>query len=83
KLLSAAGGVDLEVPDLPSEPTLLAFLAATTLQITNYDKQLLLEIKRITDLLSRLQGVYRREIAILHSLENKAPPKEVGRFSVN
>jgi hypothetical protein len=82
-MLSEEGGVELEIPRLLDDPSPLVFLAAITLQAANHEKQQFLESERITDLLTMLQGAYRREISILHAMKNTAPPGGVGRFSVN
>lgn len=83
QILSTVGKADLEMPEMPAEPTALGYLAAITLQVTNHDKQQFLDSKCTADFLSMLCDAYRREITILRSVENRKPPAEAGRFSVN
>jgi Lon protease-like protein len=83
QLLSEAGGVDLELPNLPDEPAALAFLAAITLQVSNQEKQQFLDTERTTEMLQKLQNTYRREISLLQSLGVNTAPDSMGSFSKN
>ena len=65
--LSAANLLELNEPDLPGNPVLLAYLAAAVLHITPVQKQQLLSIAGARDLLVRLVSVYDRELALLET----------------
>jgi Lon protease-like protein len=63
--LSAAQLMELNEPDLPGNPVLLAYLAAAVLHITPIQKQQILSISDARNLLVRLVSVYDRELALL------------------
>jgi hypothetical protein len=57
--------MELNEPDLPGNPVLLAYLAAAVLHITPIQKQQILSISDARNLLVRLVSVYDRELALL------------------
>jgi uncharacterized protein len=80
--LSAAQLMELNEPDLPGNPVLLAYLAAAVLHVTPVQKQQILSISDARNLLVRLVSVYDRELALLEKfLHEPAETNEV--FSRN
>jgi Lon protease-like protein len=80
--LMKAGGGEFDLSQLPDDPVLLAYTAATLLQIPSVEKQVLLESEHSDVLLERLSVVYKREIALLQAvLEERG--RAQGSFSVN
>jgi Lon protease-like protein len=66
--LSRLGGKMPHVDDLPEEPVGLAYASAALLQVSNTQKQTLLEIEGALALLAELRTIYRSEIAILKAI---------------
>ena len=60
--------LDLGQLQLPDEPILLLYLAASIIQIPSYEKQLLLETKSLELFFDRIERLYWREITILQHL---------------
>ncbi len=60
---------DLSHLDLPDDPMMLIYLAASLLQIPAVEKQPLLEANTAAELLRRVQILYRRELAVLPPLQ--------------
>ncbi|MCJ7624068.1 MAG: LON peptidase substrate-binding domain-containing protein [Anaerolineaceae bacterium] len=56
---------DLSLLQLPDEPTLLLYLAASIIQLPSYEKQPLLEAKSLEQFFDRLERIYQREKAVL------------------
>ena len=65
--LSPNPAVDLSLSDLPEDPMLLLYLAASILQVPNLEKQALLEMSNSEELRQQLERLYRREVAVLGS----------------
>jgi uncharacterized protein len=65
EMLSQASGVSLETDDLPQQPTELACLTATALQVTQVEKLDLLASPSIAALLSKEVSLLRRELRML------------------
>jgi uncharacterized protein len=82
-LLSRAGGSQLDLSQLPQDGVALAFLAAAVLQITPLQKQELLSIERADKLLTRLQLLYRRELALMQTVMADVKSLQAGGFSRN
>lgn len=83
EVLTASGGVELEVPQIPVDPRALAYLAAIALQVPNREKQELLSIETATQLLVRLLDAYQREVAILRALQANPDKQNIRGFSIN
>ena len=81
--LAASGEIQMNLPEIPDTPRLLAYLAADTLKVSNQAKQNFLAIEYTDDLLTSLLSAYRREAAILKSLIQNSEPGNSGIFSVN
>ncbi len=78
-----AGGMKLDLDQLPEDPAALAYMAAAILQISPTQKQALLMEDELVSLLSHMRALYRRELALL---EIALAPVEVpmqGSFSRN
>ena len=84
-LLSEAGDVAFEADDLPEDPEALAYLAATVLQAPNQQKQDLLATPAVSDLISTVHTLYRKELPLLRTLlrEEKKVKEGPGAFSLN
>ncbi|MDT8305198.1 MAG: LON peptidase substrate-binding domain-containing protein [Anaerolineae bacterium] len=67
-LLSEAGELEFDATRLPSEPEMLAYLAATVLQVPVLEKQALLAEPAATNLLNDMRGIYRRELPLLRAM---------------
>lgn len=64
--LSAATNSQLPLNRLPEDPTSLAFLIAMALQISNEEKQKLLTLQSIPDMLTRENYLLWREVSLLN-----------------
>ena len=60
-----AGEPDLSLLQLPDEPILLLYLAASIIQLPSFEKQPLLETRSLEQLFDRVERIYRRETAVL------------------
>jgi uncharacterized protein len=58
----------LDPDELPRDPLVLAYLAAVLLQVPAVQKQDLLKLERAVDLVSEMQNLYRREVALLKGM---------------
>lgn len=56
---------DLSLLQLPEEPALLLYLAASIIQLPSYEKQPLLEAESLEQFFDRVERLYRRETAVL------------------
>ncbi len=65
ELLSRATRMDLKLDRLPDDPTTLAFLVAIALQVANKDKQALLELPGIPEMLDRERYLLSFETLLL------------------
>jgi Lon protease-like protein len=86
RYLQQVAGEGAEQPELgqiPDDPAALANLAAIALQIPADQKQALLAIEGSLELLTSLGQIYRKEIALLQSLDTDSRPPSIGHFSVN
>ncbi len=72
ELLSKASKTELKLDRLPEDPTTLAFLVAIALQINNKDKQALLELMGVPEMLDRERYLLSCETLLLrHMLETQ------------
>jgi Lon protease-like protein len=69
-MLEKATNKQLNVNRLPQDPTTLAFMVAMALQINNGDKQSLLELPGIPDMLARESRLLSREIMFMEYMVN-------------
>ena len=81
EILARAGDLKFEAPLLPDEPLVLAYLAATLLQVPPAEKQVLLEEEGAAGLLSDLRAIYRREVALLGAMLSQTSARQAGPFS--
>jgi Lon protease-like protein len=72
----------IESKFLPDNPVALAYIAAYLVQAPAPAKQDLLEAPSVGDLLSRLEKLYRREIALVREISQQSGPTQ-GNFSMN
>lgn len=82
-VLSKASDTPFEVQQLPTDPLRLAYLAAFLLQIPMPQKQDLLAVQRLDDLLAELRTAYRREVTLLQVMATKDEAPITGPFSPN
>lgn len=62
--------LDLTQMQLPEDPMMLIYLSAALLQIPANEKQPLLEVDTLVNLLEQVQRLYRRELSLLPSLSS-------------
>lgn len=74
-----------QVPEveLSADPGLLGYLSASILQVPDVEKQALLSITSIVDLLIRLRAIYRKETALLEVITGHSGDNLSGKFSQN
>lgn len=80
-----SGQIQINDAQIPTEPMLLAYLAAVMLQTDAGQKQLLLESVDSNSLINELVRQYKREVALLEVLMTQPPDatKSNGPFSLN
>lgn len=83
RLVAQNESVDEFIAQIPGDPAAFANLAATLLQIPPGQRQALLDIASLSDFLSALDEIYRRELALQSSLLAAEPQKAMGSFSDN
>jgi Lon protease-like protein len=81
--LVEAGGMKLELHQLPEDPVAFAYLGASILQISPAQKQVLLMENELDSLLFHLKALYRRELALLDITLSPAEVPMQGSFSRN
>ncbi len=76
-LLNQIEPIDLDAENLPQDPLLLGYLAASLLQMPPIEKQKILESDSALDLINATIPVYTREIAFLRAIieHGKNQPK--------
>jgi Lon protease-like protein len=82
EVLSEVDGVDLDSAELPDDPASFAYLAATLLQVPVGQKQGLLAMAGLGDMLEVLRGLYRREMPVIRAMLAKQVVDQ-GVFSLN
>ena len=82
ELLPQTDDIDLQIEQLPEEPDVLAYLAATVLQMPPEQKQPLLDTDKMVGLLTVLRRTYRQEVALMKNLIDQ-PLVDQGSFSLN
>lgn len=83
EILTKASDADLDPEHLPTDPLVLAYLAAVLLQVPPDQKQRLLASAQATDLLSNIHDIYRREVALLQRLLSVENIENTGNISLN
>jgi len=68
---------------LPDEPTALAYLSGSLMQIPLAEKQSLLGLESASELISATKHTLRREIALQRALKDRNPADSHGSFSLN
>jgi Lon protease-like protein len=79
ELLSKASKTELKLDRLPEDPTTLAFLVAIALQVDNADKQKLLSMPGVPEMLDRERYLLSWEIELLRHM--LATQDDLGRMS--
>ncbi|HSQ25647.1 MAG TPA: LON peptidase substrate-binding domain-containing protein [Anaerolineales bacterium] len=82
-ILSRIRGEEFQGQQLPENPTLLAYMAATLLQIPATEKQALLESENIEQFYRALSVILSREIVLLEAIASKSGPMMTKVFSKN
>ena len=83
-LAQIAENLDVDDRNLPNDPLALAYLAATLLQIPVHEKQPLLAAQQANELLSNVNALCRREVALQSALnERDMNGLTTGSFSLN
>ena len=83
QILTEASDMNLDPSHLPSDPLVLAYLAAVLLQVPPEQKQELLALENAGEFLETIYDLYRREVALLRVLLYKEILENIGQFSVN
>ncbi len=81
--LGHAENMRLDIQQMPREPTALAYLAASLLRVSVSEKQKLLAIPSVVELMERLRRTYRKEATLMEALNTMDKVKEQGPFSLN
>jgi Lon protease-like protein len=68
---------------LPDEPTALAYLSGSLMQIPLSEKQSLLALESATELVSTTKDTLRREIALQRAMQDRSPADAYGSFGLN
>ncbi len=68
EILKRTGQIEVDVNQVPNNPVALAYLSAVLLQIPLSQKQELLAMSVVHELLAELRSVYRREVSLLDTL---------------
>lgn len=68
---------------LPDEPTALAYLTGSLMQIPLDEKQSLLALESATELINATKLTLRREIALQRALKDRDPADAYGSFGLN
>lgn len=82
ELLPQTDDIDLEIDQLPEKPDVLAYLAATVLQMPPEQKQPFLDTDRTIGLLATLRRTYRQEVPLMKNMIDQ-PLVDQGSFSLN
>jgi uncharacterized protein len=77
--LATLSNVELDIDQVPTDPDVLPYLAASLIQIPTEQKQLLLATDRASKLLADLYAIYHEQTAILRLM----PGQDQDLFSLN
>lgn len=83
ELLSKASQMHLKLDRLPEDPTTLAYLVAIALQVNNAEKQKLLQMPGIPELLDRERYLLSRELLLLQHMVSTQREVEAMSFGVS
>lgn len=83
EILKRTGQIEVDVNQVPHDPIALAYLSAVLLQIPLSQKQELLSMQVVHELLASLRDVYRREVSLLHTLLTPPDDDDDSTFSLN
>lgn len=73
ELISAASKVKMRLDRVPEDPKSMAFLVASALQVDNRERQALLEMPGITQMLARELHLLSRELMLMHHMVDTQP----------
>lgn len=82
-ILGKVRGEDLQRQELPQNTVLLAYMAATLLQIPAFEKQTLLESETMEQFYRNLLSILGRELLLLEMIASKTGPMIAKTFSKN
>lgn len=80
--LATAGAGQVDIDQFPEDPVSLAYQSAAMIQMSNLQKQELLSIQDANELIEQMNGLYRRELALLKATLGKGSSTS-GSFSNN
>jgi uncharacterized protein len=83
EILTRIREINLDTDQLPSDPVVLAYLAAVLLQVPAHQKQGLLASESARDLVSGMQTLYKREVALMRSIVTETEAGSGPPFSRN
>ena len=83
ELVAAEAAGELSSFQLPDEPTALAYLSGSLMQIPLAEKQSLLALESAGELISTTKQTLRREIALQCAMKDRNPVDAYGSFSLN
>jgi uncharacterized protein len=73
QILVEMSEVKLDPQQLPRDPHVLAYLAAVLLQVPPTQKQELLAVEGVAEMLDDMHTMYRREVALLQAMLSSSP----------
>jgi ATP-dependent Lon protease len=83
EIVAAEAAGELSSFQLPDEPTALAYLSGSLMQIPLAEKQSLLALESAGELISATKHTLRREIALQRAMQDRSPANAHGSFSLN
>ncbi len=83
RLLARAENLEVDIDRIPTDSFDLAYLSASLLKLSTLEKQALLSIPSLAELIEKLYPHYRKEATILDLLLSPERVREEGPFSLN
>lgn len=83
RILAEATETKLDQQQLPNDPSRLAYIASFLLNIPSAQKQSLLTIENLDELIAQLRIQYRREVTLLEAMLRPQPTEDPRPFSNN
>lgn len=83
RTLATASETRFDLQQLPGDPLQLAYLASFLLNVPSEQKQDLLSVETVEDLMGQLRSMYRREVTLLDALLKPMAAEDTGVFSSN